>query len=102
MTVAVSATDTAIQQKISDEEMEDIMKIIKSLKKSALLIKGVSETIKNEAKEQKDGFLDMLLGTLGASLLENLSTGKGVMRAGESKLELVKVQIELVRIFNAA
>ena len=44
----------------------------------------------------------MLLGTLGASLLENLSTGKGVMRAGESKLELVKVQIELVRIFNAA
>ena len=102
MTVAVSATDTAIQQKISDEEMEDIMKIVKSLKKSALLIKGVSETIKNEAKEQKDGFLDMLLGTLGASLLENLSTGKGVMRAGESKLELVKVQIELVRIFNAA
>ena len=102
MTVAVSATDTAIQQKISDEEMEDIMKIIKSLKKSALLIKGVSETIKNEAKEQKDGFLHMLLGTLGASLLENLSTGKGVMRAGESKLELVKVQIELVRIFNAA
>ena len=102
MTVAVSATDTAIQQKISDEEMEDIMKIIKSLKKSALLIKGVSETIKNEAKEQKDGFLDMLLGTLGASLLENLSTGKGVMRAGEGKLELVKVQIELVRIFNAA
>ena len=54
MTVAVSATDTAIQQKISDEEMEDIMKIIKSLKKPALLIKGVSETIKNEAKEQKD------------------------------------------------
>ena len=102
MTVAVSATDTAIQQKISDEEMEDIMKIIKSLKKPALLIKGVSETIKNEAKEQKDWFLDMLLGTLGASLLENLSTGKGVMRAGESKLELVKVQIELVSIFNAA
>ena len=102
MTVAVSATDTAIQQKISNEEMEDIMKIITSLKKSALLIKGVSETIKNEAKEQKDGFLDMLLGILGANLLKNLLTGKEVMRAGEGKLELVKVQIELVRIFNAA
>ena len=102
MTVAASATDTAIQQKISDEEMEDIMKIIKSLKKSALLIKGASETIKNEAKEQKDGFLDMLLGILGANLLKNLLTGKEVMRAGEGKLELVKVQIELVRIFNAA
>ena len=51
--------------------MNDIMKKIKSLEESGLLIKGISETIKNEAKEQKGGFLGMLLGTLGASLLEN-------------------------------
>ena len=52
--------------------MNDIMKKIKSLEESGLLIKGISETIKNEAKEQKGGFLGMLLGTLGASLLDNL------------------------------
>ena len=60
------------------------MKIVKSLDKSGLLIKDVSEAIKIEAKEQnKRGFLSLLLGTLGASLLGNLLTGKGVMRAGE-------------------
>ena len=68
---------------ISNEEMNDIMEIIKSLEKSWLLIKGVIEAIKNEAKEQKEGFLRMLLGTLGASLLGNLLTGKGTVRAGE-------------------
>ena len=52
--------------------MNDIMKIVKSLEKSALLIKGVSETIKNEAKQEKGVFLGMLLDTLGASLLNNL------------------------------
>ena len=57
--------------------MKDIMKIVKSLKDSGLLIKGVSETIKNEAKEQKGGFPGMLLGTLGTSLLGNLLTGEG-------------------------
>ena len=51
-----------------------------------LLIKGVSETIQNEAKEQKGGFLSMLLGTLGASLLGNLLTGKGTIRAGEGTI----------------
>ena len=59
------------------------MKIIKSLEESGLLTKGVSETIKHEAKEQKGGFLGMLLGTLGASLLRNLLAGKGTIRAGE-------------------
>ena len=54
------------------------MKIIKSLKNTGLLIKGVSETIENEAKEQKGRFLSMLLGTLGNSLLPNLLTGKGM------------------------
>ena len=63
--------------------MEDILKIGKSLEDSGLLLEGVSETIKNEAKEQKEGFLSMLLGTLGASLLGNMLAGKGVIRAGE-------------------
>ena len=66
--------------------MNDIMKIIKSLEEYGLLIKGVSETIKNEAKEQKGGFLGMLLDTLGASLLGNLLTGKGIFRAGEGAI----------------
>ena len=68
---------------ISNEEINDIMKIVKSLEESGLLIKGVSKTIKNEAKEQKGGFLRMLLGTLGASLLGNLLTGKDTVTAGE-------------------
>ena len=71
---------------ISNEEMNDIMKIVKSLEESGLLIKGVSQTIKNEAKEQKGGFLSMLLGVLGASLLENLLTGKDIIRAGEGTI----------------
>ena len=62
--------------------MEDIMKIVKSLKDSGLLLKGVSETIQNEAKEQKGGFLSMLLGKLGASLLGNMLASKGMNRAG--------------------
>ena len=62
------------------------MKIVKSLEETGLLIKGVSETIKNEAKEQKGGFLVMLLGTLGASLLVNLLTGKGNIKAGEGTI----------------
>ena len=62
------------------------MKIVRSLEESGLLIKGVSETIKNEAKEQKVRFLSMLLGTLGTSLLGNLLTGKGVMRKGQDTI----------------
>ena len=64
--------------------MNDIMKLIEALDNSGILLKGVSKTIENETKEQKGGFLGMLLGTLGASLLGNLLTGgKGIMRAGE-------------------
>ena len=59
------------------------MEIIKSLEKSSLLINGVSEAIRNEAKEQKGGFLSMLLGTLATTLLGNLLAGKGTIRAGE-------------------
>ena len=91
VTAAVSAIDAGIQKKIhgsgtttliiSNEEMNDIIKIIQSLEDSNILLKGVTNTIKNEAKEQKGGFLSMLLGTLGTSLLENLLSGKGIVRA---------------------
>ena len=62
--------------------MNDIMKIMKALADSNILLKGVAKTIKNERKEQKGGFLSMLLGTLGASLLGNVLTRKGIVRAG--------------------
>ena len=70
-----SGTTTLI---ISSEKMNNIMKIVKYLEESGLLIKGVSETIQNEEKEQKVGLVSILLGTLGASLLGKLLTGKGV------------------------
>ena len=102
--VAAAATDAVIHEKmfgsgmhpldlaqqttliILNEEMSDTMKIIKYLEESGLLIKGVSKTIKNEAKEQKGEFHGMLLCKLGASLLENLLTGKGIIRAGEGTI----------------
>ena len=92
LTAAMSAIDRSIQKihgsgikLISEEEdMKDIMKIIEALENSGILLKGVSKAIENETKEQRGGFLSMLLGTLGASLLGNLLTGeKGIMRAGE-------------------
>ena len=67
--------------------MIDIMKTVKSLEESGLLIKGVSKPIKNEAIEQKGRFLSMLLRTLGASLLGNLLTVKGIITAGEGSLK---------------
>ena len=70
---------------ISNEEINDIMKIVKSLEESGLLIKGVSETIKNKAKEQKGEFLGMLLGTLGASVLGNLLAGKRVIPTSQGR-----------------
>ena len=78
------------------------MKIIKSLEESGLLSKWVSETIRNEAKKTKGGFLIMVLGTLGASLLGNLLERKGTVRAVKTQLEQAKAQLELARIFNAA
>ena len=74
--------------------MEDIIKIVKFLEDSGLLLKEVTETVQNQAKEQKGGFLSMLLGTLGVSLLGNISTGtatdregkgRGINRAGEGR-----------------
>ena len=92
LTAAMSAIDGSIQKKIhgsgvkliiEQEDMNDIMKIIEALENSGILLKGVSKTIENETKEQREGFLSMLLGTLRASLLGNLLTGgKGIMRAG--------------------
>ena len=88
LTAAASAADVGIHKKIlgsgnttlliSNNEIHDIIKIIKSLEDSGLLIEGVTKTVQNEVKEQKGGFLSMLLGTLGASLLGNLLTGKGI------------------------
>ena len=66
--------------------MEDIMKIVKSLKKSGLLIQGISEAIKNETKEQKGRYLSILLGTLAASLWGSALIGRGVIRAGEGAI----------------
>ena len=93
LTAAMSAIDGSNQKKIhgsgvkliiEQEDMKDIMKIIESLENSGILLKGVSKTVENETKEQRGGFLSMLLGTLGASLLDNLLTGeKGIMRAGD-------------------
>ena len=92
----MSAADTVIQKKIygsgstaliiSNEEMEDIIKIAKLLEQSRLLIKRISEKIKNEAKEQKGGFLSMLLGTLAASIWGIALSGRGVIRAGKGKI----------------
>ena len=99
-TAAASAADAGIHKKIlgsshnnnttliiSNDEMDDILEIVKSLEDSGVLLKGVSETIQHEAKEQRGGFLSMLLATLCASLLgdilsKNLS-GKGVIKAAE-------------------
>ena len=109
LTAAVSAADAGIHKKIlgsghnnttliiSNDEMDDILKIVKSLEDSGVLLKGVSETIQHEAKEQRGGFLSMLLGTLGASLLcDVLSKGlsgssvirarEGTIRAGEGTI----------------
>ena len=103
LAAAASAADARIHKKIlgsgynnnttliiSNDEMDDILKIIKSLEDSGVLLKGVSETIQHEAKEQRGGFLSMLLGTLGASLLGDILSkglsGKGVSRAGEGNI----------------
>ena len=103
LTAAASAEDAGIHRKIlgsgnnnnttliiSNDEMDDILEIVKSLENCGVLLKGVSETIQHEAKEQRGGFLGMLLGTLGASLLGDVLSkglsGKGVIRAGEGTI----------------
>ena len=100
LTAAASTADAGIHKKILGSghndssfttliiltsEMNDIIKTVKSLEDSGLLLKGVTKTVQNEVKEQKGGFLSMLLGTLGASLLGNLLTGQGTYRSGKGK-----------------
>ena len=110
LTAAASAADAGIHKKIlrsgipppshntvliiSSNEIEDIIQIVKSLEDSGLLLKGVTETVQNEVKKQKGGYLSMLLETLGASLLGYLLTGKGYIE--QVKVE-VKEKIELVK-----
>ena len=67
--------------------MNDIIKIVQPLDDSNILMKGVTKTIKNETKEQKGGFLGMLLRTLGPSSLGNMLAGKGMLRAGYGNKE---------------
>ena len=103
LTAAASAADAGIHKKIlgsgnnnnttliiSNDEMDGILKIVKSLENSGVLLKVVSETIQHEAKEQRGGLLSMLLGTLGASLLDDILSkglsGKGVIRVGEGTI----------------
>ena len=100
LAAASSAIDVGVEKKIygsgtttlviSNKEMDDIRKIVQALQNSGILLKGVTKTVKNETKEQKGGFLSMLLGTLGASLLGDLLTkqlsGKGTVRAEEGTL----------------
>ena len=118
ITAAASVIDAGIQKKIygfgtttliiSNKVMNDIRKIIQALEDSNILLKGVTKTIKNETKEQKGGFLSMLLGTLRVSQLGNLLTGKGIVRTGSGRRSLnsYKQGKELVMekngIFNAA
>ena len=98
LSAGMSAADAPIQKKIyglgttaliiSNEEMKDIMKIVKLLEGSGLLVKGMYETVKNETKEQKGRFFPLLLGTLAASLLGSVLTGRGVIRAGEGVIRV--------------
>ena len=84
--------------------MNDIMQIIQALQDCNILLKRVPKKIKNETKEQKGGFLSMLLGTLGASLLGNLLTGKGILRAGSGNNKgkgIVRAGTGKNGIFNA-
>ena len=100
---------SGVQLIIEQEDVNDIMQIIKALENSGILLKGVSKTIKVETKEQRGGFLSMLLGTLGASLLGNLLTGgKGIVRAGEGSAVsrgkgegIVRAGVEVKKTLNS-
>ena len=93
ITAVVSAIDPGIHDSgktnliISNKKMDDIIKIVQALKDSDILLKAVTKTIKNETKEQIEGFLGILLGTLGASFLGNIWTGKGMLRSGYGNRE---------------
>ena len=105
LTAAASATDAAINKKIlgsanhttliiSNDDMQDLLKIVKSLGDSGILLDGITETVKNDVKEQKGGFLSMFLGTLGACLLGDLLT-KNLSDRGEQEKEQLKLVMDL-------
>ena len=105
LTAAASATDAAINKKIlgsanhttliiSNDDMQDLLKIVKSLGDSGILLDGITETVKNDVKEQKGGFLSMFLGTLGACLLGDLLT-KNLSGRGEQEKEQLKLVMDL-------
>ena len=118
LSAAMSAIGGSIKKKMlgsgtttlitSNAEMDDILKIVKSLENSGVLLKGVSETIQHEAKEQRGRFLSMLLGTLGASLLGDVLSkglsGKGVIRTGEGTVRAgygsKRPSLKIFRLFH--
>ena len=100
LTAAASAADAEIHKRslelvISNDEMKDIIRIVKCLEDSGLLLKGVSKTIQNEAEEQKGECPSMLLRTIGASLLGNKLAGKRINRAGEGVIEIKELVMEI-------
>ena len=100
LTASASAVDAGIHKKIlgsgnatliiSNEDIEDLIKIVKSLKDFGSLLNEVTESVQNEVKKQRSGFRRMLLGTLGASLLGNLLTGQGIKKKAEKYMEQEK------------
>ena len=96
LTAAASVTDATINKKIlgsgtktllvSNDDMQDLLKIIKSLENSGLLLEGITEIVKNEAKEQKGGFLSTLISVLGSTLLSSMLFGIGVVLTGEGTI----------------
>ena len=110
ITAAASAVDAGTQKKkgsgtttliILNEEMNCIIKIVQALENSNILLKGVTKTIENETKKQKERFLSTLLDTLGASLLGNLLAGKGIVREQILKCKsIIKMNQDLMVLFQ--
>ena len=107
---AASATDAAIQKNIfgsgttlvfSNQEIDDVMKVAKSLEDAGFLIKGISEIIENEVKEQKGEFPGMLASALGASLLRDMLGVKGVLKGGDGVIQAGEGVSRAGEIFNA-
>ena len=101
LTAAASAADAAIHKKvfrtgnyttliISNDDLNDLLKVIKSLGNSGILLDGITETVKYEVKEQKDGFSSTLLSVVGSALLSSMLSGKGVIRAGEGTIRPIR------------
>ena len=99
LTAAASATDAAIHKKVlgtgnhttlifSNDDLNDLLKAIKSLENSGILLDGITETVKNKVKKQKGGFLSTLFSVVGLALLSSMFSGKGVIRAVEGTIRV--------------